>query len=160
MHHRHDTDRAGLSRRAFLGCTACVAGVAGMGIAPDALAAVAKGREVYREFPYGAVTLTGGPIKRQFDAIHAHYLALDMTSFSRCFAARRFACAGPDMGGLYNADGFVPSLTFGRYVSGLSRLCAATGDQRCCRKSSTSLPLYLARIEGPDRQEASALCHF
>jgi hypothetical protein len=35
------------------------------------------GREVLREFPYGAVELKGGPIKQHFDRIHAHYLALD-----------------------------------------------------------------------------------
>ena len=44
-----------------------------------------RGQEVMREFPYGAVHLTGGPIKQHFDRIHAHYLALDKERYNTYF---------------------------------------------------------------------------
>ena len=51
------------------------------------------------EFPYGAVRLTGGPIKRHFDRIHAHYLALDNDRLLKVFRERAgSAGAGPRHG--------------------------------------------------------------
>src|SRR3546814_12108664 len=35
---------------------------------------------------------------------------------------------GPDMGGWYDADGFVPGLAFGQYVSGIARFAATTNN--------------------------------
>lgn len=85
-----------------------------------------------REFAYGDVTLTGGPLKAQYDRVHAHYLALDNDRLLKVFRQHAgLRAPGPDMGGWYDADGFVPGLTFGQYVSGLARLGAATGDQAC-----------------------------
>ena len=72
-----------LSRRHFMHCAACATTAAGMGALPaSALAAspasaTLKGKEAMREFAYGKVKLTGGRLKRQFDHIHAHFLALD-----------------------------------------------------------------------------------
>ena len=72
------------------------------------------GPEVMREFPYGAVQLTGGPIKQHFDRIHAHYLALDDDRLLKVFRERAgLPAPGPDMGGWYDANGFVPGLTLG-----------------------------------------------
>lgn len=86
--------------------------------------------EVMKEFPYGAVKLTGGRIKKHFDAIHAHYLALDNDRLLKVFRQHAgLPAPGPDMGGWYDADGFVPGLTIGQYISGLARLGAVTGDQ-------------------------------
>ncbi len=83
-----------------------------------------------REFPYGAVQLTGGPIKQHFDSIHAHYLALDNDRLLKVFRQRAgLPAPGPDMGGWYDTDGFVPGLTLGQYISGLARFGAATGDR-------------------------------
>ncbi len=82
------------------------------------------------EFPYGAVRLTGGPIKQHFDHIHAHYLALDNDRLLKVFRERAgLPAPGPDMGGWYDTDGFVPGLTLGQYISGLARFGAATGDK-------------------------------
>jgi DUF1680 family protein len=82
------------------------------------------------EFPYGAVQLTGGPIKQHFDRIHAHYLALDNDRLLKVFRERAgLPAPGPDMGGWYDTDGFVPGLTLGQYISGLARFGAATGDK-------------------------------
>ena len=83
-----------------------------------------------REFPYGAVQLTGGPIKQHFDHIHAHYLAFDNDRLLKVFRQRAgLPAPGPDMGGWYDTDGFVPGLTLGQYISGLARFGAATGDR-------------------------------
>ena len=123
----------GISRRGFMQRAACAAaGTSLTGVA----SAVASGQgtrgvqEVMREFPYGAVTLTGGRIKQHFDHIHAHYLALDNDRLLKVFRQRAgLPAPGPDMGGWYDTNGFVPGLTLGQYISGLARLGAATGDR-------------------------------
>ncbi len=83
-----------------------------------------------REFPYGAVRFNGGRLKRHFDHIHAHYLALDNERLLKVFRQHAgLPAPGRDMGGWYDADGFVPGLTIGQYISGLARFAAATGDE-------------------------------
>ena len=122
-----------LSRRGFIERAVCAA--AGTTLAGVATA-VAFGQgprgslEVMREFPYGAVQLTGGPLKQHFDRIHAHFLALDNDRLLKVFRQRAgLPAPGPDMGGWYDTDGFVPGLTLGQYISGLARFGAATGDR-------------------------------
>ena len=131
-----------LSRRAVIGCSVCATAGAAMGAAvrgvPLAWAADAKamrGAEAVHEFPYGAVRLTGGRIKQQYDHIHAHYLALDNDRVLKVFRENAgLPAPGPNMGGWYDHDGFVPGLTFGQYVSGLARIGAATGDKQAHAK--------------------------
>jgi len=122
-----------ISRRGFMrraGCAvaastlARISTVAVHGQAPE------RGREVVREFPYGAVRLTGGPIKEHVDRIHAHYLALDDDRLLKVFREHAgLPAPGLDMGGWYDRSGFVPGLTLGQYISGLARLGAATGNR-------------------------------
>ncbi len=123
----------GFSRRGFLHCSACAATAAALPMAgASATAAVTAGTEKAREFDYGAVQLTGGPLNAQYDWIHAHYLALDDDRLLKGFRQHAgLPAPGRDMGGWYDPDGFVPALTFGQYVSGLARIGAATGDQAC-----------------------------
>ena len=86
--------------------------------------------EILHEFPFGAVRLTGGLLKQQYDRIHTHYLALSNDRLLKVFRQKvGLPAPGPDMGGWYDANGFVPALTFGQYISGISRISAATGDQ-------------------------------
>ena len=120
MSHRHPSHA--LSRRGFLGCSACAA----IATLPDAaLAAPSGGFERAREFPFGAVALTGGPLKAQYDRIHAHYLALDEDRLLKAFRQHAgLPAPGADMGGWYDPDGFVPGLTFGAAAGG-SRLPAS-----------------------------------
>lgn len=122
------------SRREFMHCSACaatataLAGMAAAGVYASERGP-AGGLEVMREFPYGAVKLTGGRIKQHFDHIFAHYLALDEDRLLKVFRQHAgLPAPGPDMGGWYDADGFVPGLTLGQYISGLARFGAATGD--------------------------------
>ncbi len=123
----------GLSRREFMSCTACAATAAALAALPTSRAfgaAAGQGLEVLREFPYGAVRLTNGPLKEHFDHIHAHYLALDNDRILKVFREHAgLPAPGPDMGGWYDVNGFVPGLTLGQYISGIARFGAATGEQ-------------------------------
>src|SRR5271154_6041896 len=92
-------------------------------------------REVLREYPYGAVTLTGGPLQEQYERIHASYLAFDNDRLLKVYRQRAgLPCPGRDMGGWYDADGFVPGHSLGQYISGLARIAATTGDLACQTK--------------------------
>jgi DUF1680 family protein len=126
----------GVSRRDFFHCAACAATAVGAAALPsvawaNAAAAALRGKEALHEFPYGAVKLTGsGRIKEHYDRIHSHYLALDNDRLLKVFRQNAgLPAPGPDMGGWYDADGFVPGLAFGQYVSGLARLAAANNDK-------------------------------
>src|SRR5687768_11630259 len=94
-----------ISRRGFMKCA--VGAAAGATLA-DPSSAFASGqdprssREVMSEFPYGAVRLTGGPLKQHFDRIQAHFLALDNDRLLKVFRERAgLPAPGPDMGGWY-----------------------------------------------------------
>src|SRR6185436_7567215 len=66
---------------------------------------------------------------------------------------------GPDMGGWYDADGFVPGLAFGQYISGLSRIGAATGDRACHVKAAAlvhGFGEFLSRVQNPYAGDNSA----
>ncbi len=140
-----------LSRRTLLG-GALAASFVGLS-AKSAIAASSDGKEVLHEFPYGAVQLTGGRLKQQFDQIHRHYLSLSNDRLLKVFRERvGLPAPGTDMGGWYDANGFVPGLTLGQYISGLSRLGAATGDQACHDKARALVAgfgEFLARTENP-----------
>jgi uncharacterized protein len=119
------------TRRSFLKGSAAVLGSGLMGYSAD-LASVGSSRQVLREYPFGAVTLTGGPLKQQYDRIHASYLAIDNDRLLKVYRQRAgLPAPGPDMGGWYDADGFVPGHSLGQYISGLARFAAATGDPAC-----------------------------
>ena len=143
-------------RRSFVQCALCAA--AGTTLTgPSSAFAFGQdprgGREVMREFPYGAVQLTGGPIKQHFDRIHAHYLALDNDRLLKVFRERvGLPAPGPDMGGWYDTNGFVPGLTLGQYISGLARLGAATGDRATHEKVArlvAGFGEFIRRAESP-----------
>jgi DUF1680 family protein len=119
------------TRRTFLQASAAVLG--------HSLLGHASGREssgeVLREFPYGAVTITGGPLKQQYDRVQTSYLALDNDRLLKVYRQRAgIPAPGPDMGGWYDTDGFVPGHALGQYISGLARIGATTGDPACATK--------------------------
>ena len=135
-------DKAGISRRELFHCAACATAAGTLSASPLAFAATMaamKGQEAVHEFPYGAVKLTGdGRMKRHYDRIHAHYLALDNDRLLKVFRQNAgLPAPGPDMGGWYDHDGFVPGLAFGQYVSGLARIGATTGDKAVNDKVAT-----------------------
>src|SRR5579871_3710606 len=104
-----------MTRRTFLQAAAAATGV--------------RSRERLRPFRYSDVQFTGGPLKRQYDHIHQHFLALDNDRLLKVYRQRAgLAAPGDDMGGWYDAEGFVPGHTIGQYISGLSRYANATGN--------------------------------
>src|SRR5215218_7783524 len=109
-----------LSRRAFLGAAACAA---------SAPAAGPTDRLKLREFAYRQVTLTHGPLADMHRRVRAHFLQLDEDRLLKVYRQRvGLPAPGRDMGGWYDADGFVPGHLIGQFISGLSRLHANNGD--------------------------------
>ncbi len=138
-----------LSRRGFIGGLAAAAGMRSLCRPSSATAATSQARIPIREFRYSDVKLTGGPLKDQFERIHAAYLALDNDRLLKVYRQRAgLPAPGEDMGGWYDADGFVPGGTFGQYVSGLSRFANATGDAATYTKVRELVEGYAATL-GP-----------
>jgi DUF1680 family protein len=129
-----------ISRRSFLQATA------GATLAAHA----APSRQSLQEFSYADVQLTGGPLKRQYDHLHQHFLSLDNDRLLKVYRQRAgLPAPGEDMGGWYDADGFVPGHTIGQYISGLSRYASATSDAATIAKVRALVEGYAATL-GPD----------
>ena len=104
-------------------------------------------RERLRDLDYGSVELTGGPLKSQYDFIHAHYLGLDNDRLLKVYRQHAgLAAPGLDMGGWYGADGFIPGHSLGQYISGLARLGRSTGDTACHRKVAELVDGFAAAL--------------
>src|SRR4051812_42439244 len=129
-----------LSRRTFLGSAA------GAFIAAGATSPAERVK--LREFSYGQVTLTEGPIAAMHRRMHAHFLKLDEDRLLKIYRQRvGMAAPGRDMGGWYDADGFVPGHLLGQFVSGLSRIYANTGDSEAAAKVRRLVQGYGATFE-------------
>src|SRR6202142_2215897 len=119
-----------LTRRTFVKTAAAIAA------APSLPAfALNEDREPLRQFNYADVQLTGGPFSEQYNALHAHYLALSNDRLLKVYRQRAgLPAPGKDMGGWYDLNGFVPGHSLGQYISGLARFGASTGDIACHKK--------------------------
>lgn len=97
---------AGQSRRSFLKTASSVAALSAVRpLATLAQATSAQSQQPstpeLREFDYKDVRLTGGPLKEQYDHLHAHYLGLDNDRLLKGVpATRRPARAGQGHGRL------------------------------------------------------------
>ena len=137
-----------LSRRAFLGGTAALA--AGTRSAP------AAGSTKLQEFGYPDVRLTGGPLAAMYQRMQAHFLALDEDRLLKVYRQRAgLPAPGRDMGGWYDADGFVPGHLIGQFISGLSRIYANTGDSAAAAKARRLVEGYAATFERDGNPYAS-----
>lgn len=137
-----------VSRRAFLGGAA--------GLAVSGRAAGINDRLRPREFAYDQVKLTGGPLAEMYHRLHAHYLALDEDRLLKVYRQRAgLAAPGRDMGGWYDAEGFVPGHLLGQFVSGLSRMYANTGDPQTAAKVRRLVLGYAATLEADGNPYAS-----
>src|SRR5579863_5846182 len=138
-----------VSRRGFLGGAASL-------ILPSGRAASASPRKL-REFAYGDVSLTGGPLAQQLDRLRAHYLSLDEDRLLKVYRQRAgLPAPGDDMGGWYDAEGFVPGHLIGQFISGLARLAANSGDARCSAKAERLLQGFGATLGPKDYPFASS----
>ena len=134
----------GIDRRTFL--KAATAGTAGIVVSSALPARAARGEDLVAittplaTFPYGAVELKDGPMKRQFEENHSRFLHLDDDRLLKVFRqVAGMPAPGENMGGWYDLTGFslehnsfhgfIAGHSFGQYVSGLARSYAVTGDQ-------------------------------
>ncbi|HWB83512.1 MAG TPA: beta-L-arabinofuranosidase domain-containing protein [Bryobacteraceae bacterium] len=116
-----------ISRRTFLGGAAAFAAAA--------RAARPAERMKVREFSYSQVKLTTGPLADMYRRMHAHFLKLDEDRLLKVYRQRvGMPAPGRDMGGWYDADGFVPGHLIGQFISGLARIYANTGDADAAAK--------------------------
>jgi hypothetical protein len=140
-----------MTRREF------VAGAAATLLAGRALAAAAKSTaDPLAEFDYGAVELTGGPLKQQYDRLRAAYLALNNDRLLQVYRQRAgLPAPGAEMGGWYGREGFVPGHTLGQYISGLARMGRTTGDPACANKVHALVDGFAATL-GPKYQSLAA----
>ncbi len=96
--------------------------------------------------------MTGGPLAEQYDALHAHYLALSNDRLLKVYRQRAgLPAPGQDMGGWYDLKGFVPGHSLGQYISGLARFGASTGDAACHEKVHDLVDGFAATL-GQDNQ--------
>lgn len=129
-----------LSRRTFLGSAAACAVGAGATRPEDRLK--------LREFRYSQVALTGGPIAEMYQRMRAHFLKLDEDRLLKIYRQRAgLPAPGRDMGGWYDANGFVPGHLIGQFISGLSRLHACTGDAEAAAKVRRLVAGYAEAFE-------------
>jgi DUF1680 family protein len=125
-----------LNRRTFLAGAASVAAARAIP-APD--------RRKLREFPYSQVTLASGPLADHYRRVHAHFLSLDEDRILKIYRQRAgLPAPGRDMGGWYDAAGFVPGHLIGQFISGLSRIFAHTGDRDAAAKARRLVEGYTA----------------
>lgn len=138
-----------LSRRSFLGT--------GAALALTAKAAPTPGGRLLREFEYSQVRLTTGPMAEMYRRMQAHYLALDEDRLLKVYRQRAGMVApGRDMGGWYDADGFVPGHLIGQVISGLARIHACTGDAEAAAKARRLVAGYGETFERDGNPYASA----
>jgi DUF1680 family protein len=137
------------SRRSFLQSASWAA--AASALDPLTFAATSRessGTQILREFAYSDVQLTGGPLKEQYDFIHAHYLGLDNDGLLKVYREHAgLPAPGQDPGGWYGPDGFVPGHSLGQYISGLARIGSSTGDPACHAKARQLLQGFGAAVE-------------
>jgi len=143
------TDQVALSRRQLLQGLASAAALSAGRLLATATP-TAGSREKLFLLRYSDVKLTGGPLKAQFDRIHASYLALDEDPLLKELRVRAgLPAPGEYMGGWYDGDGFAPGHCFGQYISALARFAAATGDAATRAKTERLVNGFAATI-APD----------
>lgn len=138
-----------ISRRRFFESLATAAFIRCTGHARPARAEAAAHEKLFA-FRYSDVKLTGGPLKAQFDRVHAYYQSLDEDALLKAFRQRAgLPAPGAEMGGWYGPEGYAPGHSFGQYVSGLARFAEATGDAATRAKAKRLVEGFAATV-GPD----------
>lgn len=137
-----------LSRRTFLSGAAVCSAAGGTTKPAD--------RIRLREFAYSQVALTEGPLADMYRRIRKHFLELDEDRVLKVYRQRAgLPAPGRDMGGWYDADGFVPGHLIGQFISGLSRLYSNNGDPAAAAKARRLVRGYAAAFEQDGEPYAS-----
>ena len=138
-----------VSRRSFLG------GAASCAVAVGAPRSHERAR--LREFAYSQVTLTEGPLADMYRRMRRHFLNLDEDRLLKVYRQRAgMPAPGRDMGGWYDADGFVPGHLIGQFISGLSRMHANDGDPETAAKARRLVLGYAATFDRDGNPFASS----
>jgi DUF1680 family protein len=102
-------------------------------------------------FSYSDVKLTGGPLKAQWDRIHASYMKLDEDRLLKVYRQRAgLPAPGEDMGGWYDADGFGPGQVLGQIISGLARFYSTSCNAATQAKVERLVNGFGATIDSDD----------
>jgi len=144
---------APVSRRQFLHSIAAGSAGAALAFARPILASLPQetsAREKLRPFRYRDVKLTGGPLKAEFDSIHAYYLTVDEDGLLKELRLRAgLPAPGDYLGGWYDRDGFAPGHCFGQLISALARFADATADEATRAKTQRLVEGFAATV-APD----------
>jgi uncharacterized protein len=154
-----------LSRRTFLK-TATASAAAGYvasilpahAAAPDSNRGSVAVTPPLSQFAYSDVELLDGPMKRQFEELHARYLNLEDDRLLKVFRqVAGLPAPGEDMGGWYDLTGFslerndfhgfIAGHSFGQYVSGLARAYAVTGSEPTRQKVNRLVKRYAETLD-------------
>ncbi len=94
-----------------------------------------ESRMLLKPVKYSDVQLNSGPLKSQLEEVKDYYLNISNDDLLKGFRQRKgFDTKGAkNLGGWYSNDMFH---VFGQILGGLSRLYAATGDERCKQKAN------------------------
>jgi len=110
------------------------------------------------QFAYSEVELLEGPMKRQFEELHARYLNLEDARLLKVFRqVAGLPAPGEDMGGWYDLTGFslqrndfhgfIAGHSFGQYVSALARAYAVTGSDPSRQKVNRLVKGYAETLD-------------
>jgi DUF1680 family protein len=131
-----------VSRRSFLSGAAVSVSAMAAGAAPP------EDRLKLREFSYPQVRLTEGPLAAMYERTRAHFLKLDEDRLLKVYRQRvGMAAPGRDMGGWYDAEGFVPGHLLGQFMSGLARMHANNLDPESAAKVRRLVLGYAATFD-------------
>ena len=144
--------KGGIRRRTFLkGIAVAAAGGHGARSLFSQEPTSTASREKLSVFAYSDVRLTGGPLKAQWDRIHASYMQLDEDRLLKVYRQRAgLPAPGEDMGGWYDADGFGPGQVLGQIISGLARFYSTSGDAATQSKVQRLVKGFAATIDSDD----------
>lgn len=151
--------RGFLARAGTLACACCLPGV------PGAALATSIGQVALRTPRHDQVRLLDGPMQLQFQQQLDLFMGIGNDELLKPFRKRAgLPARGEDMGGWYddsadfhidlndwstaNWHGYIPGHSFGQYVSGLSRMHAATGRADIREKVEALVDGYLPTIGG------------
>ncbi|HXZ34065.1 MAG TPA: beta-L-arabinofuranosidase domain-containing protein [Terriglobales bacterium] len=154
----------GLSRRTFLKTATATAAAGYVASTLPAWAAPPDNRGTVAvtpplaQFAYSDVELLDGPMKAQFDELHARFLDLDNDRLLKVFRqVAGLPAPGEDMGGWYDLTGFslqrndfhgfIAGHSFGQYLSALARAYAVTGSEPTRQKVNHLVKGYAETLD-------------
>ena len=137
-------NRRQMMKRAVVGATAAMAVPTAI-VASRPLATPAPAKFSLDPFDYRGVRLTGGMLKKQYDATRDYFFNLPDDDILKGMRKRAgLAAPGRDMGAWGSED---TSMLFGQWLSGMARMSRATGDNPIREKAGALMAEWAKTIE-------------